>query len=179
TPAKPGDKSSSNTGAPPEETVASAGGDDSPNGRYRFVGRNQDIVEDTRTKLQWRRCSLGQTWTGATCAREATEYKWDEAQRIVPAGWRLPTKDELASLVYCSSGEPAYWKTASEGCKGAYTSPTISITAFPNTPKSGFWSSSPYASYTYGAWGVGFGSGNVYDYGKDYALYVRLVRGGQ
>ena len=83
-----------------------------PNERYRFLGKDQGIVEDTRTKLEWQRCSLGQTWTGATCAGEATKYKWNEAQRIAPAGWRLPTKDELASLVYCSSGQPAYWKTA-------------------------------------------------------------------
>jgi len=83
------------------ESTASA----SPNERYRFLGKDQGIVEDIRTKLQWQRCSLGQTWNGATCAGEARKYTLDEAQRIAPAGWRLPTKDELASLVYCSSGK--------------------------------------------------------------------------
>ena len=145
--------------------------------RYRFLGQDQGIVEDIRTKLQWQRCSLGQTWTGATCAGEATEYKWDAAQRLAPAGWRLPTKDELASLVYCSSGEPAYWKP--KGCEGAFGRPTIWPAAFPNTPQSWFWSSSPYAGSANYAWYVYFSSGYVHSYYKNSAYYVRLVRGGQ
>jgi uncharacterized protein (TIGR02145 family) len=145
------------------------------------VGKDQGIVEDSSTGLQWMRCSQGQRWNGATCAGEAEEYTWYEAQRIAPAGWRLPTKDELASLVYCSSGKPAYWKkTASGTCEGAYEKPTIWSAAFPNTPASLFWSSSPIAGSPGGAWYVNFGDGYVYGYGyKDYALYVRLVRGGQ
>jgi serine/threonine protein kinase len=154
-------------------------GDASPNERYRFVGKDQVIVEDTRTKLQWQRCSLGQTWNGASCAGEAKKYNWDEARRIAPSGWRLPTKEELASLVYCSSGEPTYWKTASETCKGAFGSPTIWSAAFPNTPKSWFWSSSPNANPPHGAWSVNFSGGHVEDYGKYGTEYVRFVRGGQ
>jgi hypothetical protein len=147
--------------------------------RYRFLGNDQGIVEDTLTKLQWQRCSLGQTWNGATCAGEAKQYTWDKAIRIAPAGWRLPRKDELASLVYCSSGKPAYWKPASGGCQGAYSKPTIWSVAYPNTPEGWFWSSSPSADFADGAWYVDFGSGYVYDSGKGYAEYVRLVRGGQ
>jgi uncharacterized protein (TIGR02145 family) len=146
------------------------------------VGKDQGIVEDIRTKLQWMRCSLGQTWTGATCAGEATKYKWDKAMQDAPAGWRLPTKDELASLVYCSSGEPAYWKKTasegvSEGCEGDYGKPTIWSAAFPNTPADGFWSSSPNAYHASNAWFVYFGNGWVSSDYKGYALYVRLVRG--
>jgi hypothetical protein len=99
---------------------------------------------------------------------------------MVPAGWRLPTKDELASLIYCSSGQPAYWKPSSEWCKGAYDRPTIWSAAFPGTPKGMFWSSSPFASYSRYAWGVNFYYGYVTDgSAKDDARYVRLVRGGQ
>jgi TPR repeat protein/serine/threonine protein kinase len=179
TPTPQGDRAGSN--APPQTGAAStSAGGASPNERYRFVGKDQDIVEDTRTKLQWQRCSQGQTWNGATCAGEATKYTWYETQRIAPAGWRLPTKDELASLVYCSSGEPAYWKTSSETCHGAYSKPTIWSAVFANTPESWFWSSSPYASFVHGAWSVYFGSGYIYDGGyKDYTRHVRLVRGGQ
>ena len=147
--------------------------------RYRFLGKEQDIVEDTRTKLQWQRCSLGQIWNGANCVGEGTKFKWDEARWPASAGWRLPTQAELASLVYCSSGEPAYWKPTSEWCKGAYGKPTIWIVAFPNTPASWFWSSLPYAGYSDSAWYVNFGSGAVsYDY-KSSAAYVRLVRSGR
>jgi hypothetical protein len=151
-----------------------------PHDRYRFLGEDQGIVEDIRTKLQWQRCSLGQTWTGATCAGVATKYTWDEAQRLAPTGWRLPTKDELASLVYCSSGEPAYWKpTDREECEGAFGRPTIWSAAFPNTPEWLFWSSSPHAGSSSGAWFVNFGDGYVGYLYKHSQGCVRLVRGGQ
>ena len=151
----------------------------SPNDRYRFLGKDQEIVEDIRTKLQWQRCSLGQTWNGATCAGEATKYQWDEARRAASAGWRLPTKDELASLVYCSSGKPDYWKPTHEVCEGAYQMPTIWSAAFPNTPVNWFWSSSFSASNASDAWYVYFGGGDVGYDDKNLASYVRLVRGGQ
>jgi hypothetical protein len=163
----------------PRRGSTAAASSASPHERYRFLGKNQDIVEDTRTKLQWQRCSLGQTWTGVTCAGEATEHEWDEAQRIAPAGWRLPTEEELASLVYCSSGLPAYWNPSSEKCKGAYDRPTIWSAAFPNTPARAFWSSSPFAYDAIFAWYVGFYSGYVDLNNKHRAFYVRLVRGGQ
>lgn len=175
----PGDERGSNAASLPGGASAPTVGA-SPNERYRFVGKDQGIVEDIRTKLQWQRCSLGQTWTGATCSGEAKRYEWDKAMRIAPAGWRLPTKDELASLVYCSSGEPAYWKKPGYGgCQYAYSEPTIWSAAFPNTPVSWFWSSSPNASGAGSAWYVNFGYGYVSDYGKGDARYVRLVRGGQ
>ena len=85
----------------------------------------------------------------------------------------------MASLVYCSSGEPAYWKTAPKTCKGAYLSPTIWSAAFPNTPKSWFWSSSPKAFTSYYAKSVHFGAGYVDDGYEGNPAYVRLVRGGQ
>ncbi len=180
TPAKPGDRGGSNTASPPGEALTPSGNDNSPKARYRFLGKDQGIVEDIRTKLQWQRCSLGQTWNGASCVGEATKYEWDQAHRTASVGWRLPTKEELASLVYCSSGEPAYWKPTTDWCEGAYGKPTIWITAFPNTPANWFWSSSPHASLPYSAWGVGFSSGGVYgDYNKYGVGYVRLVRSGQ
>jgi hypothetical protein len=163
-----------------QQPAGMAGGPDaSSNERYRFVGKDQDIVEDSSTGLQWMRCSLGQTWNGATCTGEAKEYTLDEAQRIAPAGWRLPTTEELASLVYCSSGKPAYWKPGSGGCKGAYGRPTIWSAAFPNTPASWFWSSSPLAGYAGFAWSVIFDSGRVGNSYEPAPLYVRLVRSGQ
>ena len=166
------------TSSPPPGSMETASRA-SPSDRYRFLGKDQEIVEDIRTKLQWQRCSLGQTWNGATCAGEATKYLWDEALRTPTAGWRLPTKDELASLIYCSSGKPIYWKPTLQLCEGAYQMPTIWSAAFPNTPVNWFWSSSSYASSADYAWVVGFGYGDVYGNGKSGANYVRLVRGGQ
>ena len=177
TPAPLDDRGESNVDLPPPGSSASAGGA-SPNGRYRLLGKDQDIVTDSSTGLQWMRCSQGQRWNGATCSGEATKYTWYEAQRIAPAGWRLPTKDELVTLVYCSSGKPAYWKTASEACGGASSKPTIGNTAFPNTPADSFWSSSPHYGAGY-AWFITFDYGSVGYGDKSSPHYVRLVRGGQ
>ncbi|MDD5030948.1 MAG: DUF1566 domain-containing protein, partial [Rhodoferax sp.] len=80
--------------------------------------------------------------------------------------WRLPSVDELQSLVDYS--------VAANG-------PTIDTTWFPNTPASrGYWTASPYVSYawgvSFGAWGVGFYDGYVNSYGRSYTGQVRLVR---
>ncbi len=76
--------------------------------------------------------------------------------------WRLPNKNELASLVEQRCYNPA-----------------INSRFFPNTPSSPFWSSSPDANYSYNAWYVYFNFGYVDSNIKLNQLYVRLVRGGQ
>lgn len=61
--------------------------------------------------------------------------------------WRLPTADELQSIVDYSV---------------AYPGPTVDGTWFPNTPSySYYWTSSPYVGGSYYAWGVAFGYGLV------------------
>jgi hypothetical protein len=76
-------------------------------------------------------------------------------------GWRMPSIDELSGLVDKSFR------------------PTLDPSWFPNTPSSYFWSGSPIANYSNGAWGVGFGSGFVGNGYRNVGLQVRLVRGGQ
>jgi hypothetical protein len=168
--------------ASPPRGATEAAASASPNQLYRFLGDDKGIVEDTSSKLQWQRCSLGQTWKGMTCAGKAQTYTWDEAQRLGSNGWRLPTKEELASLLYCSTGQPTYWlasRYTTFTCKGNFRRPMIVGDAFPNTPDGRFWSSSPYPDDYKLAWSVFFEYGLVgYDY-KSYARYVRLVRGGQ
>jgi serine/threonine protein kinase len=155
-------------------------GSNSPSERYRLVGNDQSIVEDTSTNLQWKRCSQGQTWNGTTCVGQAKEYAWKEARRIAPEGWRLPKQDELVRLVYCSSGHPAFWPTSSKNnCEGDHGLPAIWGAAFPNTPPdSWFWASSPDDRYPNQAWLVYFGNSYInYDF-EDSPAFVRLVRSG-
>ncbi|EIJ34300.1 DUF1566 domain-containing protein [Thiothrix nivea] len=97
--------------------------------------------------------------------------------------WRMPTKEELRSLVYCSNGTPASvaWdNSCSNGGKaGDYQRPTINLQAFPNTPSAWFWSASPHAYGGGNAWSVNFGygyDGSNFEYGGG---SVRLVRSGQ
>ena len=77
-------------------------------------------------------------------------------------GWRLPNVKELASL-------------ADKGCP----SPTIDGTAFPATPSSWFWSSSPSVGGSNVAWVVSFYDGGVYGGIRDIDNHVRLVRASQ
>ena len=147
-------------------------------GRYQVRSNNGDIIYDTTTGLEWQRCSLGQQWNGRTCTGKAKIYTWDEARAAadqVP-GWRLPTIDELKTLIYCSSGKPE--KFGCE-CSGDDQSPTIVTEAFPETPSDFFWSASPYAGYSDGAWLVNFRSGIRQLLAQEYPGRVRLVRGGQ
>ena len=154
-----------------------------------YHNHGDGTLTDLSTDLQWMRCSLGQKWTGATCAGSADEMTWDS---IMPNGeqktwpkfagfsdWRVPTIDELKTLIYCSSGQPDYWKVTNSFCQGGFGSPTIASEAFPNTPSIWFWSASPYANGSDSAWGVDFYYGSVNDGIKGNYRAVRLVRGGQ
>lgn len=77
--------------------------------------------------------------------------------------WRLPNRQELRSIANLSR-----------------TNPAIDTDYFPNTQSGGFyWSSSPGAGSSSGAWGVYFYDGDYYFGHKNFSYYVRLVRGGQ
>ncbi|QEP41956.1 DUF1566 domain-containing protein [Ectothiorhodospiraceae bacterium BW-2] len=175
--------------------------------RYRDNG--DGTVTDVVTKLMWQRCLVGQHWSGSGCRGEAGEFGWKDANnmgkgffggRSEPwasavkfAGhtdWRLPTIEELNSLVYCSSGEtddgmgdgsryPFAGMENQDGCDGDYQRPTINLQAFPDTPSSNVWSASAFAGNSDGAWNVFFGYGGSPYYNRSNSYGVRLVRSGQ
>lgn len=154
--------------------------------RYLVKG---GLVKDIKTGLMWMRCSLGQEWNGSTCQGEATEYTWIKvANRMFDyAGykeWRLPTREELKTLVYCSSGE----FTDLGDCYGKYTTPTVKTEVFLNTPSNAFLSSSSFNGSGIYSWIVYFDYRNSLDFdfrdnngnykGRTSGV-VRLVRSGQ
>jgi serine/threonine protein kinase len=154
--------------------------------RYRPLGADGSIIEDQTTGLQWMRCSQGQHWEGVNCNGDAATLTWEEAMQqsrgFSFAGytdWRVPTKDELRTLVYCSSGRSKTLNDTGDYCAGDYKRPTIDQAAFPGTPDSWFWSSSPDAYPSVYAWYVDFYYGYVYKRDKSISAYVRLVRAGQ
>ena len=157
-------------------------------GRYRDNG--DGTVTDGRIGLQWMRFSLGQEWKDNTCIGEAKEYTWQSALDMVDVlncqggyasycDWRVPTKEELLTLVYCSSRKPKIWNDTGKPCQGDYQRPTIHQQAFPNTPTRLFWSSSTDMNDPAYAWSIYFGGGYLYAYLKKNQTYVRLVRGRQ
>ena len=157
----------------------------------RYQDNHDGTVTDVTTGLQWMRFSLGQEWKKGACIGEAQTHTWqaalDAAKTLNLQGgyvglrdWRVPTKEELKSIVYCSSGLPKTWNDTGKCCEGDYDKPTIYQQAFPNTPISHYWSSSPYPFNSNGACGVNFSDGGSYGYGfRSDALVVRLVRARQ
>ena len=130
----------------------------------------------------WKRCLEG--LSGVNCEEgEVERYKWDEAvkrfKNVEYAGykdWRLPTIDELKTLVYCSKGK------GKDGCCNERSEkPTINQQAFPNAEAFAVavWSGSPLAGYSDFAWHVSFYNGYSRAGSRSYNLAVRLVRGGQ
>lgn len=137
------------------------------------------VVRGRGTGLEWQRCSEGMTFvagkaadrSGDTCSGSAGAFNQDAATQIaakVNAGagrdgkkdWRLPTLDELSSIV-----------------EDACQMPAINPEVFPDTPVTWFWAATPKILPSGGtAWGVGFGMGGYY-VGNNHYGAVRLVRG--
>ena len=118
-----------------------------------------EIVTDTKTGLVWQKSYVsGKNWQGALSYCETLTYAGY-------SDWRLPDKNELASLVNYKKYGPA--------------------SDFPDMPSRYFWSSSTDVSGTSYAWIVAFNNGSVdFDdgvmddsYGKAGNYYsVRCVR---
>ena len=79
-------------------------------GTPRFEMRGADVL-DRATRLLWRRCSVGLTWSRtAGCIGERTSLSFDDASasaRRAGRPWRLPTYEELAGLIDRDCGAPA------------------------------------------------------------------------
>jgi hypothetical protein len=153
-------------------------------GRYRPLDPDGAVIEDLTTGLHWMRCSIGQRWNGVACEGRAARLTWGEAMRQARelsfggcADWRVPTKRELLTLVYCSSGRPKARNETGAPCQGHYERATIDHVAFPNTPSFWFWSSSSSHHSCDYAWYVNFYQGHLGDGTKDSVGSVRLVRG--
>ncbi|WP_350997937.1 DUF1566 domain-containing protein [Shewanella sp. TB7-MNA-CIBAN-0143] len=148
----------------------------------RYTDNGNGTITDKQTNLMWIRCSLGQTWQDGACKGSPSTFSWLYANTLSysdgnHSDWRLPTKEELSSLVFCSSGKPIYWKTNDELCTGNFESPTIAQTAFPQTPSGPFWTSTAQDNASMGnKWLIYFDQGYGRWNGPILNLYVRLVR---
>lgn len=135
----------------------------------RFVDNLDGTVTDTRSGLTWMRCALGQTWDGKHCTGIAKCLSWGQALALnhTFAGhnnWRMPSIDELLSLVAIAS---------------TYRNTYMSI--FPNAPNAPHWSSSPNTTDSGLIQCMQLPKGGIKNIGKNYdsGVRVRLVRGGK
>lgn len=127
----------------------------------RFVLHGAEAY-DTKTKLTWARCSVGQTYEEeGVCRGTAKELNWREAQSQGNKDWRVPTKEELISLTIRKRDQV----------------PQMDDVAFPyiDEAKYGYW-----ASGQNDGWGWHTRIQDGYSYygrrGKEAPLPVRLVR---
>lgn len=151
--------------------------------RYQIQGEGEVIV-DKKTGLQWQRCSVGQTWdqTMHACVGEAKSLEWTAAKEVERSGsgWRLPTLNELKSLVYCSNNNPIHIGMGNgfNGCYNEYQAPTIVNEAFPNTLPDRYWTSSTTREHFH-AWSISFARGEMKPAYQMAGLNVRLVKDGE
>jgi hypothetical protein len=118
---------------------------------------NNQAVFDAETGLVWESPSTtGQNWLNAqfTCNQSTVGNR---------KGWRLPTIQELASLI-----DPKVFNPALPAGH-----------PFINVQSSNYWSASTFAANTASAWLVNFGSGLLGASFKTGTNFVWCVRGGQ
>jgi hypothetical protein len=137
-----------------------------------YVDQGDGTAMHTPSHLIWQRCAVGQSWTGTTCSGTPSTYTWEAAKALTSSfagqtDWRLPTEEELLSLVDYGKVGPAI------------NSSLFPAASFPWW----FWSASAYADdYKFDfAWVVFFGRGEADGDGKiaGNGNQVRFVRDGQ
>lgn len=131
-----------------------------PTSRYAI---KDGEVYDKKTDLTWQLCSVGQKWKdGVGCVGVIRQMTWADAMSEASNDWRVPTRDELATLI-------------SPTCKN----PAINEEVFPDMDLSKLWYWSSSESGEYLAWLGNFADGNFTNYDRTDVGAVRLVRGGQ
>jgi len=118
-------------------------------------------VRDTRTQLVWQRCSLGQAWRdNEGCVGAAKTFTSAEAFAQAAGEWRLPSQEELDSLI-------------TPGC----SKPVVDTEVFPNMNLSalGYWTNTIDRGER--VWYINFADGSFRRYkGSLLLMAVRLVR---
>ena len=150
-------------------------------------------------KLVWMRCSIGQPWRDGNCQNEAKKYDHRDATNQIKlmnmsggyAGatdWRLPTAEELQTLVFCDQGFNHNTATIKYGnntqssalpqaCDGEkYLRPTIDPIAFPKTASAWYWTSTTDVDKVINLWGVSFANGAFAPISRHHQTMARAVR---
>ncbi len=120
-----------------------------------YIDNGNGIVTNMTEGLMWQK----ETLTIIRMNWEDSKYYCENLNINGFTGWRLPTIQELLSLVDYSTYNPA-----------------IGENYFPDTISSFYWSSTPHSYYIHGIWGVDFYYGYDNTSHKFNGFYVRAVR---
>jgi hypothetical protein len=147
------------TAPPPTSPCYNDAKSATPTSRYVLNG---DEAQDKQTGLTWQRCSVGQSFKDGACTGDIKTFPWDKAMREARGGWRVPTRDELETLVTKTCLAPAL---------NAEVFPSMDVT------KLSYWTSSAPDSGL--AWLVYFDGGSDFNGLRTSDNPVRLVKGGK
>ena len=64
-------------------------------------------ISHADSSVVWLQCPLGTCFDGSACVGEPQTVSWHDALEACPAGYRLPTLEELEELLECVGG----WST--------------------------------------------------------------------
>lgn len=151
----------------------------------KYLDNNDDTITDCSTDLMWKKYSEGQQ-SIASSKGMVRQYTWENAvnrfKQSSFAGyndWRLPTIDELRSLIYCEKKVVSPLTEARHSTsllRDKCIKPTINNHVFPNTSPTRYWTSSAFFNKGDYAWALHFDSGHDEEILKYYNASVRLVR---
>ena len=145
----------------------------------RYVDNGNGTVTDSTTSLVWEKLS-----DDGSIHDQDNTYNWANATAVKVAAlnsavfagysdWRVPTIEELQSIVNLAYGNPTVSPVFNTSCAPGCTVLNCSCTV-----SSVYWSSSTHASTPADAWIVFFYDGHTFALTKTDNYYVRAVRGG-
>lgn len=134
--------------------------------KSRFI-LNEGEAFDQSTKLTWSRCSAGATWKkGLGCVGSPDLMNLDEAEQFAKelgSGWRVPTIEELCSIVERERTNPALNSEVFPDIREIEEeAPYLTVTKVKEMPSLVYY--------------VDFLSGDIDGHSKGFPMYVRLVR---
>lgn len=128
-----------------------------------YTDNGDGTITDNSTGLVWQKCSIAQN-NDSTCTGTASAFQWSSASsqctglNLAGRTWRLPTVEELQTLVDYGNNNPAI------------------DSIFSNTPAAAFWTISEHApSFNVFAWFVSFQHGDVSYHWKTNSFRIRCV----
>lgn len=137
----------------------------------RFTENADRTVTDRLTGLVWSReggtpgpaaCNPGMRKTGQGAPDHVKCL--DTESYLGKNDWRLPNRNELASLVNHGQPDTAAW---------------LNTQGFSDVQAGGYWSSSTYVTTPWNAWGVNMHDGAETSFARKHGIHVWPVRGGR